>query len=152
MPDVLSGELTVSEAFATLLYLALGLSVLVAAWKVWPGPQVAKRRTFNLDWFGEPARPGFDARLGMPEQVADLKESGQETHRLVEILGRKFDDLLARVDPAGLATHAEVQQVSERLASHIADKTVLLADHAARLERLEGQVAGIPRSDSGHAD
>ncbi|MEU1883442.1 hypothetical protein ABZ470_39565 [Streptosporangium sp. NPDC020072] len=79
---------------------------------VWRGLRLAARKTRRLthfldDWQGEPARPGVEARPGIPERLQKIeselrRNSGTSLRDVVDRLERG----LLRVED-GLATHLE---------------------------------------------
>jgi hypothetical protein len=95
------------------------------AWRAWRA-RVIRQRTFYLDWYGEPARPGVEPRPGVPEQVAYL---GKQMH---EIKGR--DTQLAEGLQELTRWSRENGQKLDRLDERVIAADTRITDHRRRNE------------------
>lgn len=130
--------------------LTVFLGAVAAAWRTLSlGPLLKGTRLFLLDWFGEPARPGVDARPSFPERMATVESRTKAlNHDLRDDLGGRLALLTEMVEASSHASKQvaeELKEVNGRVTEHRRrndDQIRLLREAVARLEAR--QIAILP--------
>lgn len=144
---------------------ALGVFVLAVAatWRsMGLGSLLRGTRLFLLDWFGEPARPGVEARPSFPERMADVERrvatvderTGQLNHEMRGELTSRLTMLAFTVDQLHVhstGTTDRLQALDARVSDHRRrndEQIRLLADAVARVEarQLDHALSNRPAS------
>lgn len=67
------------------------LAAVAAAWRsMGLGSLLRGTRLFLLDWFGEPARPGVDARPSFPERMAEVEANARRVDQRTSELNHEM--------------------------------------------------------------
>lgn len=144
-------SVTVAEVIGSLI----ALGVLIGGLK-WIVPVLRNLRDFLEDWRGEPARPGKDARPGIPERMQSIEQTQANLSEAVGAVRKQVEnshsinlrDDLDEHKTAISELHDSVDRLHLRLDESAEDRKGLhLTDTeiAARLARLE--VALLPPLD-----